>query len=275
MGFTILELLVVVGITSTLMSIILPAVGSVREAARRTQCTSRLRQIGVALHVYHEQHTSLPPGCQWEWTQQSAYGWATAVLPMLEQRAVYEGLDRNRAVFDPVNAVARQTALPSFVCPSDIAETSFMLFSDDSAPVPGSPLFRLPTANYVGVFGAVEPEEDRSEMPPAGDGAFIDGRTLRFADFQRGLSNSLFVGERRMADVSSTWLGFDVRADDALCRLVGMALTAPNCDPCDECEFSSRHSGGAMFLWGDGRVRLIPDSIDSSEYQRLARRYTE
>jgi prepilin-type processing-associated H-X9-DG protein len=86
------------------------------------------------------------------------------------------------------------------------------------------------------------------------------------------MSRTLVVGERTMARVPSTWLGVDLRGEDAACRLVGSAMTHPNCRECDECEFASRHAGGANFLWADGRVDLLSEAIDSAEYRRLARR---
>lgn len=271
-GFTILELLVVITIVGSLMGVILPAVSAAREAARRTQCVSQMRQIGVALHAYHESHRSLPAGCQWEWTRQSAYGWIVPLLPLIDQSSIYGSLNRDRSVFDPVNATGRTSRLPMLVCPSDISEPTFMYYHDAETLAPGTPLFRISTASYVGVFGTVEPEEDIPESPVPADGAFPDSCSLRFSSFQRGLSNSLFVGERTMHRLPSTWVGFDVRADDALCRVVGMAKTTPNCEVCDECEFSSRHHGGAMFLFGEGRVCMISDNVDSAEYQRLANR---
>jgi len=271
-AFTILELLVVIAIIGSLMGIVFPAVSAAREAARRTQCVSQLRQIGIALHGYHESHGGLPAGCQWEWTRQSAYGWLVPLLPLMDQSSVYGRLNRDRSVFDPVNSTTRVTPLPALVCPSDISEPTFMFYHDEDTATPGDPLFRVSTTSYVGVFGTVEPEEDIQESPVPADGAFPDGCSLRFSSFQRGLSNSLFVGERTMHRLPSTWVGFDVRADDSLCRVVGMAKTTPNCEICDECEFSSRHHGGALFLWGDGRVSLISETVDSMEYQRLANR---
>jgi prepilin-type processing-associated H-X9-DG protein len=122
----------------------------------------------------------------------------------------------------------------------------------------------------VGVFGTFEADEPDCHVP--GDGTFIDSRSIRFEDVQRGLTNTLFVGERTMAQVPSTWLGVDARGADAACRLVGNAATTPNCRDCDECEFTSRHPGGVNFLWGDGRVTLVSEAIDSLEYQNLARR---
>jgi prepilin-type processing-associated H-X9-DG protein len=133
-----------------------------------------------------------------------------------------------------------------------------------------APLMELPTANYVGVFGTIEPDDQIP--PPLGDGTFLCARPVTFAELERGLTNTIIVGERTMAKVPSTWLGIDFAAEDAACRLVGNALTSPNCHSCDECEFDSRHPGGVNFLWADGHVRFISQSIDSVEYQRIARR---
>ena len=100
----------------------------------------------------------------------------------------------------------------------------------------------------------------------------IAGRPVRFADLRRGLSHTLLVGERTMAMIPSTWLGVDIQGEDATCRLVGSAITQPNCTDCDECEFASRHVGGVNFLWADGHVDLLSEDIDPAEYRQLARR---
>ena len=270
-GFTILELLACLGVIAVLVSLVLPAVVSAREAARKIQCTNQLKQLGLAIHNYHDQHNCLPPGWQWESDHQSAYGWSVALLSFLDQTAVFRQSNRNVSITDPANAVSRQTSLGLFLCPSDITQTRFTLYEIDGSARTLGPLVDLPSANYVGVFGVSEPDDDEARSA-AGEGAFIEGRPVRFADFTRGLSNSMFVGERTMARVPSTWLGVDIRGEDALCRLVGNAFTSPNCGWCDECEFSSRHPGGANFLWGDGRVSLISETIHSLDYQTLARR---
>ncbi len=277
-GLTVLELLTVLGIISLLTAVLLPAVSTAREAARRIECTNHLKQTGLALHCYHDTYRCLPAGWQWEATGSSAYGWAVALLPWLEQEAPYRLVDRNRPVGDSVNEPARAIDLPVLLCPSDIALRQFELFPDDDLPWQlqstlelDTPLLALPTANYVGVFGTIEPDDD---LPaPLGDGVFLDARPVRFAELQRGLSNTLLIGERTASLLPSTWLGVDFRGEDAACRLVGTAYTSPNCRECDECEFSSRHAGGANFLWGDGRVQLVSETIDASEYRRFARRF--
>jgi prepilin-type N-terminal cleavage/methylation domain-containing protein/prepilin-type processing-associated H-X9-DG protein len=270
-GFTVLELLTVMGIVSTLAAIVLPAVGSAREAARRMQCVNQLKQVGIALHSYHEVCGSFPPGWQWESTNQSAYGWAVPLLPYLEQTAIYEQTDRNLLLTAPENSQARATSIGLLLCPSDLTEPTFMLTWEDEFAGTSGPLFDLPTASYFGVFGTYE-ADDTGPAAPKGDGTFIESRSIRLADLQRGASNTMIVGERTMARVPSTWLGVDRLGADATCRLVGNAAVSPNCEMCDECEFASRHPGGANFLWGDGRVNLVSASIDSQEYQRMSRR---
>ncbi|QDV48394.1 DUF1559 domain-containing protein [Gimesia fumaroli] len=272
-GFTILELLVTFGVIGTLMGLILPAVGSAREVARQLQCKNQLKQIGLALHSYHDTNNCLPSGWQWEASRQSAYSWAVTLLPYLEQRAIYDQVNRNQILSHPLNQSARSTSIVNFLCPSDIIDPTFMLYEENKLTETLTPLFELPTANYFGVFGTIEPDD--SIPAPLGDGTFLEFRLVRFADLQRGLSNTIIVGERTMAKVPSTWLGVDSSGEDAACRLVGMAMTTPNCNICDECEFSSRHPGGANFLWGDGRVRIVSENIDSSTYQGMARRLTE
>lgn len=272
-GFTILELLVTFGIISTLAGLILPAVGSAREAARQLQCKNQLKQIGIALHSYHETNRCLPAGWQWEETRRSAYGWAVPILPYLDQRALYGQIDRSQVLGSSNNTAARITTLPVFLCPSDIVERKFTLFDENEITGTMTPIIELPTANYVGVFGTLEPDDD---LPaPPGDGTFRESSPVRFADITSGLSNTIVVGERTMSTLPSTWLGIDVAGDDAPCQLVGSAINPPNSDHFDECEYSSRHPGGANYLWADGRVRMVSESIDVQTYRSMARRSTE
>jgi prepilin-type processing-associated H-X9-DG protein len=190
---------------------------------------------------------------------------------LLEQQAVSHQVDRGRRLDDPANLAARRTSIALLLCPSDILEPTFVLHEDDAISGSNGPLVSLPTASYCGVYGVSEPDDHKVLAPP-GEGAFEGVRPVRFEELRRGLTNTLLVGERTMAKVPSTWLGVDSRGEDAECRLVGNAMTSPNCSICDECEFDSRHAGGSNFVFGDGRVRLISQSIDRNEYQRLARR---
>lgn len=275
-AFTILELLTSFGIVSLLAALLLPALSSAREAARRTQCVSNLRQIGLALQMYHDRHRRLPPAWNWRSSKPSAYGWAAAVLPDLEE--VSPTVYRHLAISDPRNESARNWRPTVFMCPSDIVEPTFTLFrgteeemhGEQSSAIFSEPLVDLPSSNYVGIYGTIEADDE--VPPPPGDGTFRGSRGVSFSELRRGLSNTIVVGERTMAWLPSTWIGIDFRGEDAACRILGNAATAPNCASCDECEFSSRHSGGANFLFGDGHVTLLSDGIEVEAYRRLARR---
>jgi prepilin-type processing-associated H-X9-DG protein len=266
-GLTILELLVSIGIISAIAAMLLPAIASAREAARRIQCTNHLRQIGLALHNYHDVDRSLPAAWQWDHARQSAYSWAVPVLPFVEQSPLLAMIDKGASNSSPRNAPARTTSLSIFLCPSDIAPASFELVEG----APGLPAVPFPTSNYIGVYGTAEPDDIRPTPP--GDGSFINVRPVRFSEFTRGLSCTFVIGERSVAMLPGSWIGFDDRDEDAQCRVVGEAFAGPNCQKCDECEFSSRHGGVSEFLWGDGHVQSLSASIDQTLYQQMSRRH--
>jgi prepilin-type processing-associated H-X9-DG protein/prepilin-type N-terminal cleavage/methylation domain-containing protein len=282
-GFTVLELLVAIAIVGVLMGLLLPALMSAREASRRMRCTNNLREIGVGVQQYHRTANRLPEAWSAVPDGISGYGWAIELFPFLEEAGVGRMTDKKLPIVSAQNDALRSTRLTVMLCPSDIAEETFELYPEKQvAPassasisslgngIDAQPLARLPAANYIGVFGTME--ADDSFPAPAGDGSIISGRRVRFAELERGQSHTLLVGERTAAMAPSTWLGVDFRGEDAACRLVGSAMTAPNCVVCDECEFASRHSGGANFVWADGHVSMLRDDINSIEYRLLAKR---
>ncbi|MBA4032480.1 MAG: hypothetical protein C0478_16540 [Planctomyces sp.] len=265
-GLTIVELLATSGIISLLAALLLPATMSAREAARRLECTHHLRQIGLALHNYHDLHACLPPAWRNDSSGRSAYGWAVALLPLIDQQNAFQSIDQRRGLDDPRQDKIRRMSEPLWLCPSDVAPQTFDLYEPGS----GIAYLTLPSANYVGVYGTSEADEVRPTPP--GDGTFINTRPVRFSEIDRGLSNLFIVGERSTEMFSSSWLGFDRRDEDAECRLVGSAIMGPNCLVCDECEFGSRHTGVSNFLFGDGHVRGIADGVDTEVYRQMARR---
>jgi len=284
-AFTILELMVVVAIVGLLVGLLLPALMAARESARNMQCKNNLREIGVAMQQHHDAYKKFPGAWQAAPDKVSGYGWAVRLLPFLEESAVAKSINHRLPVADAQNDLARTTDLPIMRCPSDISVPSFELYPEPterigatSATANGSevassaPLVRLPIANYMGVFGTLE--ADDSFPAPPGDGAIVSDRTVRIADLQRGASHTLIVGERPTAMVPSTWYGVNFRGEDAACRLVGSAISAPNCELCDECEFGSRHTGGSNFAWGDGHVTMVMSDIDQNEYRQLSKRRT-
>ncbi|WP_459556238.1 DUF1559 family PulG-like putative transporter [Lacunimicrobium album] len=134
-GFTLIELLVVIAIIATLVAILLPAVQQAREAARRSTCKNNLKQLGIALHNYHDTHNALPSAFvsygtsngaapAWArmdpqtWDAAPGWGWGTMILPYIEQAALYDGLSLSQPCWDPVNANLVRSKLPVFLCPS-------------------------------------------------------------------------------------------------------------------------------------------------------------
>jgi prepilin-type processing-associated H-X9-DG protein len=271
-GMTVLELLVVMTVITLLAGLLLPAIQVAREAARNVQCENHLRQIGVAIHTYHDVHHMLPAGWHANCDGQTAFGWAPYLLPELEETNLFSLIDFRKPTSSLVEILSITPKM--FDCPSDDAEPQFDLyeelgshgaFGQDSKHL----LVTLPEANYVGVFGNTDPD-----ITPLGigDGPFIKDRTLRFVEIERGLGKVMFVGERTARKLPSTWLGMYVNGEDAQNRLVGWAGQGPNRSDADEGEFDSRHPGHVNFLWGDGRVQAVADDVEQRVYQDSALR---
>ncbi len=277
-GFTVLELLVCVSVAGFLLVLVLPAIHRAREVARDLQCRDHLRQVGLALHSYHGSHRQLPPGWSRERTQRTGFGWASRILPQLEQDAIASGIDYQSPLDSPANSSALSVAPAVFLCPSDYAPAMFRLFREQADdPLASSlrgdrplvPLLRLPSANYVGVYGTQDPDV-RPGRP--GDGVFMQDRAIRFSEIVGGQSQTFLVGERTARKLPSTWLGVALAGEDAPARVTGFADRGPNVTGSDECEFDSRHLGHVNFLFGDGRVSAVHDTIDTQVYRGMASR---
>src|SRR5687768_7970803 len=121
-GFTLVELLVVIAIIGILVALLLPAVQSAREAARRGQCSNNLKQVSLALINYETQRRTFPPGGDFGFKKSGT--WAAMVLPMLEQQAVYDKFNFSVPVWDAQNVVAVQAIIPTYICPSDGSDSN-------------------------------------------------------------------------------------------------------------------------------------------------------
>jgi len=117
-GFTLLELCVVIAIIALLVALIFPAVRSARPAARRYACKNNLKQIGIALHNYHDKYGSFPPADTVDENGNRLHSWRTLILPFLGQEPLYNRIDLAKPWDDPVNANAFQTHLPCYSCPN-------------------------------------------------------------------------------------------------------------------------------------------------------------
>jgi prepilin-type N-terminal cleavage/methylation domain-containing protein len=278
-GFTLIELLVVIAIIAILIALLLPAVQQAREAARRTQCKNNLKQIGIAIHNYHENFNMLPQGWvgvtggRHDVEGMNGWGWAARILPQLDQAPLYNRVNFSLSVADPLNATLRESYLSSYRCPSDVGPQKWTIDDDG-----GSPLVDLATANYVANFGTDEIDSCEGQPPPfqcVSNGTFFHNSRINFASMTDGVSNTFLTGERLTIPSEgwfSTWAGVVPGGEEAAVRVLGSTDHTPN-DPGNHFDdFSSRHVGGSHFLLGDGSVRFISTNIGLSVYRSLSTR---
>src|SRR5436190_16136354 len=185
-GFTLIELLVVIAIISVLIALLLPAVQSAREAARRVQCVNNLKQIGLALHNYFESRNALPGADMvFNGTELSAL---SQVLPFLEQSSVYNSINFAFSYQDNHNDTAMMTVISGFICPSDLPD-----------PIPslgGQTNYMANIGSGIVWLAALGPNGGL----PKPDGIFYGNSATTFAAITDGLSNTSFFSERVLAD---------------------------------------------------------------------------
>jgi prepilin-type N-terminal cleavage/methylation domain-containing protein/prepilin-type processing-associated H-X9-DG protein len=311
-GFTLIELLVVIAIIGILIGLLLPAVQKVREAAGRMSCTNNLKQIGLALHSYHDAMGSFPPGYIDGNTDPNStpdndvgpgWGWASFLLPYLEQQNVYNQIDFSQAIGTGKNTAVSQLPLKVFLCPSDAYQQNFTVWPTGIV---------VAHSSYVGCNGWIEcfngaggnPGTAGNDGLPgpsglAGVGLFYRNSRNRMANVSDGLSNTIVVGERSGDHAPATWTGAvpggrcpawmavqppapysappspaydNADYDEALCLAHGNATHLPSADfPIfDPDTFYSMHTGrGANFLFGDGSVHFLTSGINPANYQAL------
>jgi prepilin-type N-terminal cleavage/methylation domain-containing protein/prepilin-type processing-associated H-X9-DG protein len=314
-GFTLIELLVVIAIIGILIGLLLPAVQKIRDTAARAQCTNNLKQIGLALHNYHDSQGSFPPGYIDGNTNPNStpdrdvgpgWGWASFLLPYLEQTPLYNQIDFRVGVGLGSNAAISQLPLKVYLCPADGTQQTFTVWPTNIVVAHG---------NYVGCNGWEECFNGAGGNPQGGSGTdglaggyggagvglFYRNSKNRIANVTDGLSNTIFVGERCAAHSPSTWTGAvtggrcpawmstqpwtppyspppgppydNADYDEALVLAHCNATHLPSADfPIyDPDTFWSLHLGpGANFLFGDGSVHFLTSSIDPYTYQALA-----
>lgn len=305
-GFTLIELLVVIAIIAILIALLLPAVQQAREAARRTQCRNNLKQLGIALHNYHDIYNTFPPGYTARGVAATdpisaetgpGYAWSFALLPALEQANLVSAVDTNLDASDVVNrAVVQDTVLSSFLCPSDSAPNSFDVSDTDGN------VYRMPRSNYPGILGYAS----ATMNPGRASGIFYRNSRIRFRDISDGTSNTICVGERKArhtfnqvsqpVDAHTTWYaaipnvirsagmsGMMASMTEGPASLIlghvgqpsmmGMMQmhNTPN-QTNHIVHFSSQHVGGVQFLLADGSVHFVSENIDFDTFRRLGER---
>jgi prepilin-type N-terminal cleavage/methylation domain-containing protein len=287
MGFTLVELLVVITIIGILIALLLPAVQSAREAARRIQCAGNFKQVGVAMHNYHSAHNCFPPGTiNWvapcgapaSWATSKGYqgwGWGAFLLPHLEQQALYDKFDFNgdtdtyTSPGNPNNLIQATTKLAVYICPTDPQNGELANYTGSSyAGHPPNPDEDVATCNMAGVVdskGSFCSGTTVKRLNQA-DGLMANGEACDIARITDGSSNTLMVGEIAGSTVGShqgrPWLDYNVFSTEnginSLYTLPGGAATFS----WTQSGFSSYHPGGCHFLLADGSTQFLSQNID-------------
>jgi prepilin-type N-terminal cleavage/methylation domain-containing protein/prepilin-type processing-associated H-X9-DG protein len=326
-GFTLIELLVVIAIIGVLIALLLPAIQAAREAAHRAQCTNNLKQIGIALHNYHDRQGSFPIGVQTFSAHdincvegQRGHSMFTAILSDMAGGSSYNSINFDYAAGSPTNPYTNQHGgminstgllahIGTYVCPSETSrQRPYILPGQSSNPYGWS--------SYAAVAGtgditrwwygcASSPPGYDQEIEP--NGMFGKMYSYRLAQDTDGTSNTAFVGEMcrfkgEQAQVLNTWtraLWFEVTpGPPEETRLQGYAYTVPRINAnvllpepeslwndsftdwasdgvsqnFGQFGFRSQHPGGANFLFGDGSVRFLKQTIDLSTYHSIGTR---
>lgn len=287
-GFTLIELLVVIAIIAVLIALLLPAVQQAREAARRTQCKNNMKQIGLALHTYHDTskffplNSSYAPGAPAVMNRSGYVG----MLPYFDQAPMYMQMNMSVSGIVAPNLAFTQKILPSLICPSDPEGTKTSNNGTDAAT--GIPLAPSDYAFCFGDYvngstntGAVQNPAYANGVLSSGRGMFSRGNwSCNIAAITDGTSNTVAIGE-----VIGNWCGWQIGwgfqcfATTAhtinyqnlalkTAAGTGAAGAAGNPDGC--IGFRSQHVGGAHVLMADGSVRFLSENISGVTYNALA-----
>ncbi|MCA9216711.1 MAG: DUF1559 domain-containing protein [Planctomycetales bacterium] len=293
-AFTLVELLVVIGIISMLVLLMLPAVNAARESSRRAQCYSNLAALVLAVHGYESSHEHYPAGVRdpsapvFSKPEGMHHSWTIDVLPYLDEANLFEQIDNNVSVYNYKDIMGRR--LSQFTCPSATWESG--------------------ASAYAAVHHDVEAQIDATN-----NGVFYLNSRTSIDDISDGLKYTFFLGEKNkdhFTDLgwlsgtratlrnTGTVIGFEIVTRRPRPNVTGEdetmeAATGQNVDPAEpegssiapDSEtaieaavadgtyvggFGSQHPGGALFACGDGSVRFIPQSVSMDVYQRYGNR---
>jgi prepilin-type N-terminal cleavage/methylation domain-containing protein/prepilin-type processing-associated H-X9-DG protein len=307
-AFTLIELLVVIAIIAVLIGLLLPAVQKVREAAARMSCQNKIKQIGLAIHNYHDANGGMPPSM----SDVSGMGWQVLVLPYLEMDSLYRQMDHTTAGMNHTIAKRNDpfglTRVNAYLCPAAQLERQGRGPTDNSnagfvdlipPTAAGEPAY---TTHYYGLNGPRGNHPVTGAVYPVGTTVHETVPTGRTGMFQRkvfaisiaaipdGTSNTMMVGEMSWSSETfgsrfRTWLrggdegaatvtnggSFSVSCRNVM-KPINSGLTSNQLVPYNDMPMGSMHPGGANFVFGDGAVRFVRDSMDIATYKSLASR---
>jgi prepilin-type N-terminal cleavage/methylation domain-containing protein len=294
-AFTLVELLVVIAIIGVLVGLLLPAVQAAREASRRTHCQNNLKQIGLAMHMFHDVKKALPPSrlpCHHR-------TWASLIWPYIEQGNASDQWDKERSFYyQPIDNIQIQVA--SYLCPSRRATPQLSVAGDARSGVAHRPGalsdYAVSVGDGVGYRGDGGSDEAVTMALP--NGAFLSGQgrcfgfdpDLRFSgsyksvnsmrSIQDGLSNTIFVGEKH---IPGTIDGFGKKEFNdnsiynpdfhtTIARYGGPGSPiagSPNEPLIENAQFGSWHPGVCHFIFGDSSVQALNNELDLVVLQKL------
>jgi prepilin-type N-terminal cleavage/methylation domain-containing protein len=288
-GFTLVELLVVIAIIGILVALLLPAVQAAREAARRSQCNNNMKQLGLALHNYHDTYKAFPAGYIYRGGNgRPNYGWAVNIMPFMEQQPFYDTLDPGTIPLQArVTAAAAgagvdrdllQTRFESHRCPSDAGPSSGLA---EGVNFGGVSAFRVAISNYLACAGwsgqsstTANPQDPYLYPTQKNDsgGMFWGSSYLTFSHALDGSSNTIFVAEREWKkNRAGTWIGVgdnNSYGATGTLRTLFRGTFAINYDYVTlnsanlSKGWSSNHPGGLNVLMGDASVHFLSETTD-------------
>ncbi len=303
-GFTLVELLVVLAIIGVLVALLLPAVQSAREAARRLQCNNNLKQIGLALHNYESSFRRFPagfisrvtgpwPGGGNDPIPEMGPGWSffAAILPQIEQSNLHSLIHFNVPIGDPSNQRPRATKVREYQCPSDTWNEPVTVWPHRLG------LNDLAHCSYVACLGGGNPADAPrytalyEELPF--NGMFHRNVAIRHSEIIDGTSNTIGLGERASMFAPNGWAGVIPTAQTvfspAIAKIRSQAVgstarpaitmatvhvrtSGPNASTGSPGGFWSPHTGGALFLLMDGSTHSIATAVDLTVFRAMAGR---
>jgi prepilin-type N-terminal cleavage/methylation domain-containing protein len=284
-AFTLIELLVVIAIIAILIGLLLPAVQKVREAAARMECQNNLKQIGLALHTFHDANREFPEGLQAYLSQGKWWGtgwtWQAYILPYIEQNNLFNRVKVR--MFSGNGDNGGRTTAEMMLAHTTTTISVFRCPSQPGGNLQHGGMIGNQPSNYNGNIGTNVFNNCNGTNPGCirANGMFFLAKRTAMRDVIDGTSNTIFVSEVQTQLASNMpggdrWYNWANNADgnpptDLSEALIGAETNDPINGGAQEAA-GSFHTGGAQFLMGDGRVIFISESISMTTYRRLSTR---